>query len=167
MSHRYPPHFREGVSEEGPSFISGGAQASHLYRPPFPGESMRRIDTLLHIWRKARVTSIPSSISGGGRASCPLCSITAQVMSIPSSISRGGRASCPLCSITARVMSIPSSISGGGHASHRYPPPFPEEGARHVDILLHFWRRARIALIPGARVASLLSSISGGGRVSR
>ena len=95
---------------------------------PFLEEGARRVDTLFHFERKARVASIPSSISGKGRAS------------------------------TKWIVFPPSSISGGGRALHRYPPPFLEEGARRVDTLLHFWRRACVASIP--------SSISGGGRAS-
>jgi hypothetical protein len=36
---------------------------------PFLEEGARRVDTLFHFERKARVASIPSSISGKGRAS--------------------------------------------------------------------------------------------------
>jgi hypothetical protein len=86
---------------------------SHRYPPPFLEEGARRVDTLLHFWRRACVASIPSSISGEGR-----------IASIPSSISGGGRAS-------TKWMVFPR------------PTPFREEGAaRRID-LPHFGRRVQ------------------------
>jgi hypothetical protein len=112
LSHRYRPPFRE----EG---------ARCIYPPPFLflEEGARR--------RRASVALIlPSSISGGGRASHQ----NKIDVSIPFSISGGGR---PLRVPPPFLEEVARHVRGRGHASHRFPPPFREEGTvgRHTYII--------------------------------